>query len=310
MLENVRANLPMRLGSKKNVAEMLLTDNQEGLTQRMFFSFGATRYVANVSPVDIKTILGGLMSGGFETVFSTAIVTIGILSTPGGQRIQQKAYEDILSIYETLEEAFQQCLTEEKSSYIEAIVKEALRYYPPLKLLPARQTYKEFVYHGAVIPKGVLLYVNAQAANRGNSFLPRLFSLILTKLDKSAYGPDADHFRPERWLQEDRTVPPPYHYAFGAGARMCTAVNFSNRLLYAVFLRLIVAFKIELSKTMPPNTHYVHYKKDAAAANAVASDFKVKLIPRDKQALERCFARSEELSAGVATGPCSEPLRR
>lgn len=34
MLENIRGNLPMNLGSKKmNVAEMLLTDSQEGLTQ-------------------------------------------------------------------------------------------------------------------------------------------------------------------------------------------------------------------------------------------------------------------------------------
>lgn len=117
--------------------------------------------------MDIKTILGGLMSGGFETIFSTVIITIGMLSTPAGQAMQQKAYDDIMSVYESPEEAFEQCLNEEKSPYIAGLVKEALRFYPPLKLLPARQTYKEFIYQGAVIPKGLLLYVNAQAANRG-----------------------------------------------------------------------------------------------------------------------------------------------
>lgn len=115
------------------------------------------------------------MSGGFETVFSTAIITIGMLSTAEGQLIQQKAYENIMSFYDTPEEAFEACVSEEKCAYICGLVKEALRFYPPLKLLPARQTYKEFNYHGAEIPKGVLVYMNAQAINRGkNHFSPEL----------------------------------------------------------------------------------------------------------------------------------------
>lgn len=107
------------------------------------------------------------MSGGFETIFSTAIITIGMLSSPEGQIIQQRAYDDILATYETPEEAFEQCLKEEKSAYVVGLVKEALRFYPPHKLLPARQMYKDFEYHGSIIPKGVLIYVNNQAANFG-----------------------------------------------------------------------------------------------------------------------------------------------
>jgi phenylacetate 2-hydroxylase len=117
--------------------------------------------------VDIKTILGGLMSGGFETIFSTAIAAIGFLSSPEGQAIQQEAFNDVMSVYDTPEEAFEACLSEEKSPYIVGLVKEALRFYPPLKILPARQTYKEFECDGVRIPKGVSLYINTQAANRG-----------------------------------------------------------------------------------------------------------------------------------------------
>lgn len=107
------------------------------------------------------------MSGGFETVYSTAIIALGVLSRSEGQAIQQQAYEDIMSVYDTPEEAFDQCLLEEKCPYVMGLVKESLRFFPPLKLLPARQTYKEFVYQGAVIPKGVLVYVNTQAVSRG-----------------------------------------------------------------------------------------------------------------------------------------------
>lgn len=112
------------------------------------------------------------MSGGFETIFSTAIITIGFLASAQGQAIQKEAYDDIMSVYETPEEAFADCLTQEKSPYIAALVKEALRFYPPLKLLPARQTFKDFEVQGATIPKGVLVYVNTQAVNRGRFLHP------------------------------------------------------------------------------------------------------------------------------------------
>lgn len=91
---------------------------------------------------------------------------------------------------------------------------------------------------------------------------------------------------------------------------MCTAVNFSNRVLYAMFLRLIVSFKITQSKTMPANTHYIAYKRDPTASNAIASDFKVNLQPRDAEALERCFARSEEHIADLVSGEAVEALKR
>ncbi|KAJ5570332.1 cytochrome P450 [Penicillium hispanicum] len=260
ILENVQKTIPLPAASKKCVAEMLLTDNEEGLTK-----------------LDIKTILGGLMSGGFETLFSTAIITIGVLATPQGQIMQQKAYDDIMNTYNTPDEAFESCVAEEKSVYVSALVKEALRFYPPLKLLAARQTYKDFVYQGSHIPKGVLVYVNAQAVNR----------------DKAIYGPDADQFQPERWLSKEKSVPAPYHFAFGAGSRMCTAVNFSNRVLYSAILRLIVSFKITESREMPPNTDYVQYKSDPTASNAIPSDFKVRITPRDESFLKRCFENSK-----------------
>lgn len=107
------------------------------------------------------------MSGGFETVYSTAIVGIGVLASLEGQRFQRDAYNDIIQHYGTAEEAFQKCVSEEKSKYVAAYVREVLRFYPPLKLLPARQSYKDFEYNGASIPKGVLVYINAQAISQG-----------------------------------------------------------------------------------------------------------------------------------------------
>ncbi|KAK6214286.1 hypothetical protein LQW54_004512 [Pestalotiopsis sp. IQ-011] len=268
MLDEISRRLELNSSSpkaigRKCVAGMLLEDNQENLSQ-----------------LDIKTILGGLMSGGFETVFSTAIIATGVLATVQGQTIQQKAYEDILSVYDSPEDAFERCITDEKSSYVAAMVKETLRCYPPHKILPARQVYQDFEFGGFTVPKGVLIYVNNQAVH----------------FDKEAYGPDADQFRPERWIKATHDAPNPSHFAFGAGARMCTAVNFSNRVLYAVLLRLIIAFRITQSDTMPPNVDFVDYKEDPSAANAVASDFRVICEPRDKDVLKRCLEKVQDKS--------------
>ncbi|WQF77251.1 Putative cytochrome P450 [Colletotrichum destructivum] len=151
MFSNVQnSHNRLRPGDKKCVAEMLLEDNHEGLTK-----------------LDIKTILGGLMSGGFETIYSTVIVTLGALSTPWGQEVQNKAYEDMIGAYGSHENAFEQCLLEEKSQYVSGLVKEALRFYPPHKILPARQVYKDFTYAGTTIPQGMLIYINNQAVSFG-----------------------------------------------------------------------------------------------------------------------------------------------
>ncbi len=46
------------------------------------------------------------MSGGFETVYSTAIIALGVLSRSKGQQMQQQAYEEITNVYESEEKAF------------------------------------------------------------------------------------------------------------------------------------------------------------------------------------------------------------
>lgn len=105
-------------------------------------------------------------------------------------------------------------------------------------------------------------------------------------------------------------MPPPYHFAFGAGARMCTAVNFSNRVLYAMFVRLIVSFKISRGQTMPAETDYIKYKADPSASNAIPSDFNVHLEVRDKQALERCFGCSQENVGDLVSGEARDTFTR
>lgn len=126
--------------------------------------------------------------------------------------------------------------------------------------------------------------------------------------DKATYGPDADKFRPSRWMDKEHQIPAPYHFAFGAGGRMCTAVNFSNRVLYSLFTRLILSFRITESADTPANVHYIDYKRDSAESNAIASEFKVRMVPRDADVLKRCLEQARDRLADFNSGDDAEVL--
>lgn len=131
-----------------------------------------------------------------------------------------------------------------------------------------------------------------------------LATLADSMTDPTTYGPDAHIFRPERWTEPNLSnkVPAPYHFSYGAGSRMCTAVNFSNRILYAAFLRLIVSFKIRQSETEPPNLHYIDYNRDTTAQSALAKDFKAYFEVRDREKFDACMAQSEKNTRDVTNG--------
>jgi phenylacetate 2-hydroxylase len=128
------------------------------------------------------------MSGGFETMFAAAIAGIAFLASPEGQEVQQKAYQDILESYGTLEAAFEKAVDEEKSRYTAAFVRETLRYYPPLHLLPPRQTYQDFEWKdGIKVPKGVMILVNCQAINHGKQSTVGRILFTCSSWSRSSY---------------------------------------------------------------------------------------------------------------------------
>jgi len=64
-----------------------------------------------------------------------------------------------------------------------------------------------------------------------------------------------------------------------------------------MLVRLITSYQIVASEKFPPNTDYIEYNSAKDAMVAIPKDFKVRLIPRDregfKKALEDAKCRSE-----------------
>ncbi|KAJ5601754.1 hypothetical protein N7510_011288 [Penicillium lagena] len=235
-----------------------------------------------LSGVEVSSICLSLVSGGFETIPGTLTSAIGSLSTPEGQIWQDRAYKDIMRYYSDAREAWLGCIHEEKVPYVNAIIKEAGRYYTVSAMSLPRKTVTEVNWNGTIIPPKTMILINAQAGNH----------------DIDHFGPDGGKFNPERWLE---SINPPVeaeakglpHLSFGAGSRACSGQFIASRLLYAAIVRLICSYKIVASKEQPPNTDYVDYNKFKTALVAIPRDFEVKLIPRDSAMTRECLDTAE-----------------
>jgi phenylacetate 2-hydroxylase len=117
--------------------------------------------------VEVSSICLSLVSGGFETIPGTLVSCIGSLSTPEGQEFQEKAYQEIIQLYPNIKDAWQVDFEKETVPYLNAIVKEAGRYYTVSNMSLPRKTMSDIRWGNAVIPKGTMVLINAQAGNHG-----------------------------------------------------------------------------------------------------------------------------------------------
>jgi phenylacetate 2-hydroxylase len=228
--------------------------------------------------VEVSSICLSLVSGGFETIPGTLTSCIGSLATKEGQIFQDRAYEDIMRYHDSPAAVWSASFQDEKVPYVNAIIREAARYYTVSAMSLPRKTVTEINWNGAKIPAKTMILINAQAANH----------------DVDHFGPDAATFNPERWLNDDFVMNPSspssvpqekpgqgiQHFSFGAGSRACSGQFIATRLLYTALIRLLVCYKIVASDSEPPNTDYVDYNQFKSALVAIPRDFKVKLVPR------------------------------
>lgn len=121
--------------------------------------------------VEVSSICLSLVSGGFETIPGTLTSCIGSLSAPGGQEFQDRAFEDIKRYYPDIRDAWRNSFQEEKVPYLNAIVKEAARYYTVSAMSLPRKTVTEINWDGAVIPAKTMILINAQAGNHGKPLI-------------------------------------------------------------------------------------------------------------------------------------------
>jgi cytochrome P450 len=117
---------------------------------------------------------------------------------------------------------------EKEMPYLEMVLDEVLRLYPPAWIGP-RRVVREFEFGGCTVPKGAYLNYCSWASHR----LPEVF-------------PQPEAFIPERFARERKAALPRGAYVpFGGGSRICIGKRFGQTVVKLVATKLLQRIRIE-----------------------------------------------------------------
>ncbi|KAL5040935.1 hypothetical protein BDW71DRAFT_212621 [Aspergillus fruticulosus] len=170
----------------------------------------------------IKWTAGSLYTGGADTTVSTlSCFFLAMALYPDVQRQAQEELDAVLGPNKL--PAFED---RAKLPYIEAIVKEALRWHPVAPMGIPHMSTEDDVYEGYRIPKNSLI-------------MPNIWSFTH---DASVYK-DPSAFNPARFIG-DAPEPDPSNLTFGFGRRICPGRLLADSSIFLTIAQSLAVFEI------------------------------------------------------------------
>ncbi|KAF9531054.1 cytochrome P450 [Crepidotus variabilis] len=176
----------------------------------------------------VQDVFGAAYAGGSDTTVSAlSSFVLAMLLYPEVQKKGQEAIDAVL-----LDERLPDMNDFGTIPYIDAILKEVLRWNPVAPLGVPYATLSDDTYTGYDIPAGATVYVNAWAMLH----------------DADTYGPKPMDFRPERFLLENGELNPNIKdpdEAFGFGRRICPGQLVAQDSLWISIASILATFQID-----------------------------------------------------------------
>jgi cytochrome P450 len=117
-----------------------------------------------------------------------------------------------------------------KLKYLERVIKETLRMYPPAIGVLARQAQNEVQIGEYVLPKGAIVHALSYPVHHD-----------------ARWFPDPERFDPDRFLPERLEDMPQYAYfPFGGGPRVCIGNVFAMMEMALIVATVLQRFELEL----------------------------------------------------------------
>ncbi|KAL1975130.1 hypothetical protein VTN31DRAFT_3522 [Thermomyces dupontii] len=149
--------------------------------------------------------------------------------------------------------------------FIDAFIKEAVRWRPFSPLAAPRAATEDITYKGYRIPKGATIVVNQWAMDHDETIFPDPFT-----------------FRPGRWI-ENPNLP---HIMFGFGQRECPGRHLGYDTLYITVSRLLWAFNINRpivnGKEVEMDVPRLMEGANSVSFFSIVPDFETNLVLRDE----------------------------
>ncbi|KAK0537462.1 hypothetical protein OC834_000804 [Tilletia horrida] len=180
-----------------------------------------------MSATEVKNQILTVLAAGHETTASGVTWTLWLLAKH--PEVQQKLRKEVRALTSAYEHPPFADLKELK--YLGAVVSESLRVFPPTPAT-SRESRVDSVIDGTFIPKGTVLLIPSRAMNMD---------------PEGSWGPDAQEFKPERWLDLPATYDPTFSLmTFIAGAHKCIAYQMAQNEMRLITAMLVSNFHFDL----------------------------------------------------------------
>ncbi|CAO2824464.1 unnamed protein product [Amaranthus hypochondriacus] len=189
-------------------------------------SDGCSMYGYERDTIIKATTLTLLLTGSESTSITLTWAISLLLNNPKALKTAQEELDQKIGKQRWVEESDIPNL-----SYLQAIVKETLRLYPPSPLAGPREAMEDCHIDGYLISKGTRIIVNIWKVHRD----PRIWV-------------KPNEFRPERFINENENIDfrrQNFEYLpFSLGRRACPGMNFGLQVVHLMLARLIQGFDL------------------------------------------------------------------
>ncbi|KAJ7509507.1 cytochrome P450 [Mycena galericulata] len=182
---------------------------------------------AEEKEIVLKDILGACYGGSDTTVSALGTFMLAMTIYPEIQKKAQAAVDEVVG---------QGRLPDFNDSipYVDALVREVLRWRPVLPLSVPHAVTEDNVYKGYHIPAGSVVIGNSWAVLH----------------DETIFGPNTKEFIPERWLTKDGEINTEMRdpgVAFGFGRRVCPGKDMAQWSIWICMASILATLDIKKS---------------------------------------------------------------
>ncbi|KAG8809794.1 hypothetical protein FRC18_004386, partial [Serendipita sp. 400] len=233
----------------KVIADRIKSGKQRGDLLDLMLNGKDSKTGESLSEENIRFQLLTFLIAGHETTSGMlTFITYELLKNPSAYARVREEVDTILQGKPIQPEHLS------KFPYVVAVMREALRLYPPAAIIGVTPPEDAVVLGKHFVPKNTVMAVQTAQIHR----------------DPQVYGEDAEQFRPERMLDgKFETLPPKAWIPFGNGARACIGRAFAWQEAIIALVTLFQRFdfvlanseynlKLKQTLTIKPDEFYIH----------------------------------------------------